>query len=282
MISQECLTHAFDAIASEYDRRFTDTSIGRAQRNAVWNIAREVFLTGSRLLELNCGTGVDALFLAGLGMQIVALDQSSRMIEVAKERAGKSQLASQLRFVTWDIEQLDRFEDRAGFQGVFSNFGGLNCVPDLSKLSKDLASLIRPGGRALICILSKYCLWEVVYFACQFQFRKAFRRWPSSGSLWNTQTSTIRVWYPSVQEMKRFMLPHFRYLNHCAVGLTVPPSYLEGWMQRHEKLLTAACRFDRIASGVPGLRNLGDHCCMLFERVPDDPELRSASLCRTK
>jgi len=48
---------AFDTVAEDYDRIFTNSAIGRAQRDAVWEVARTVFSPGSRILELNCGTG---------------------------------------------------------------------------------------------------------------------------------------------------------------------------------------------------------------------------------
>ena len=67
---------AFDRIAPDYDRRFTDSLIGRAQRDAVWKVLTRTFRRDDKILELNCGTGEDAIYLASNGISVVALDAS--------------------------------------------------------------------------------------------------------------------------------------------------------------------------------------------------------------
>src|SRR5450755_3636512 len=76
----------FDAIAERYDETFTKSKIGRAQRASVWKELERVFQPGDRVLEIGCGTGVDACFLAGLGVTVVATDSSPQMIAVATRR----------------------------------------------------------------------------------------------------------------------------------------------------------------------------------------------------
>ena len=61
---------AFDTLAESYDTIFTSTIIGRSQRSVVWAKAAAVFRAGDRVLELNCGTGEDALFLARRGVAL--------------------------------------------------------------------------------------------------------------------------------------------------------------------------------------------------------------------
>ena len=77
---------AFDTLAENYDAHFTRSSIGRAQRDAVWRKAVEVFRGELSILELNCGTGEDALFLASQGHRVTALDASRAMIDRASQR----------------------------------------------------------------------------------------------------------------------------------------------------------------------------------------------------
>src|SRR5262249_61700541 len=73
-------------MAASYDVAFTESLIGRAQREVVWDLLKRVFHRGDRILELNCGTGEDALFLVRRGVSVVAYDASPRMIEVANQR----------------------------------------------------------------------------------------------------------------------------------------------------------------------------------------------------
>ena len=76
---------AFDRIAEDYDQRFTDTLIGRAQRDAVWRVLAQTWKKDDRVLELNCGTGEDAIFLAGNGISVLACDASRQMIAKAQQ-----------------------------------------------------------------------------------------------------------------------------------------------------------------------------------------------------
>jgi ubiquinone/menaquinone biosynthesis C-methylase UbiE len=55
---------AFDAIAEEYDATFTNSHLGRILRRRVWQILAANISEGQHILELACGTGEDAIWLA--------------------------------------------------------------------------------------------------------------------------------------------------------------------------------------------------------------------------
>ncbi|WP_315817338.1 methyltransferase domain-containing protein [Paraflavitalea speifideaquila] len=79
---------AFDVLAADYDTSFSHSLTGHAQRmvSRAW---LQSFLAGKgtlRILEINCGTGEDALWLASLGHTVIATDQSERMIGEAREK----------------------------------------------------------------------------------------------------------------------------------------------------------------------------------------------------
>src|ERR1700752_4837953 len=82
----------WDLIAEEYDRNFPETVIGRIQREAVWHELDKSFRAGMRILELNCGTGIDAMHLTKRGVRMVACDLSSKMVATARYRLSKAGL----------------------------------------------------------------------------------------------------------------------------------------------------------------------------------------------
>ena len=76
----------FERLAPRYDELWTDTAIGRAQRNAVWRVVDELFHAGDHVLDLGCGTGEDAAHLMARGVSVRAVDASPAMVAQARAR----------------------------------------------------------------------------------------------------------------------------------------------------------------------------------------------------
>src|ERR1700691_3470451 len=108
----------FDAVAEEYDARFTNSLIGRAQRQSVWSEMDRLFRPGQRVLEINCGTGVDAMHLAAQGIRVMACDASPEMIAVARRRLEVSAVRNHVVFRTLATEQIGELEDEGLYDGV--------------------------------------------------------------------------------------------------------------------------------------------------------------------
>lgn len=256
---------AFDRMAGSYDAAFTESPIGRAQRRVVWDALRRVFQPGDRVLELNCGTGEDALFLVGRGVSVLACDASAGMIEVAERRKACEAPGASLRFHVLRNEDLDLLQATPPFDGALSNFSGLNCVVDPGQVALNLQGLVKPGGAVLICISTRVCLWEMVWHAARANFKKAFRRVRGS-TVAQLDGVSVPVWYPTIRRMRQLFSPWFRLRSVRAVGLFVPPSYVDSWARRHTNLLTLLERMDQIFAGWPLLRGAGDHVLLEFER----------------
>jgi len=261
-------TAPFDAIADEYDTRFTNSMIGRAQRESVWRETDRLFCPGQRILEINCGTGVDALHLSGRGIHVLACDASPEMIAVARRRLEASAHQNSVDLRVLAIEQLGQLEKEGLHDGVLSNFAGLNCVADLRAVARDLARLVRPGGRVILCFFGRSCLWEMVWYLLQGDVKKAFRR--LGGQVVNADLApgySVVVRYPSVSSLRRDFAAHFRLVRWKGVGIAVPPSYIEPWVARFARLFRFAAKIDPFLGRCPGFRALADHVVLDLERV---------------
>jgi ubiquinone/menaquinone biosynthesis C-methylase UbiE len=256
---------AFDLAASSYDETFTSSLIGRTQRNSVWSVLQNTFRAGDTVLELNCGTGEDALQLARMGVTVLACDASSEMVDIARRRAGFLQPQSSIGVIHLPTERVHELE--AGmFDGVFSNFSGLNCIEDLPATAAALSRLVKPESQLLLCFSTRFCITEILYFLSIGRWRKAFRRC-SGRTVAIINQHTFAVYYPTLRQLKAAFHPYFKLRLCVGVGVTVPPSYLEGWARRHPRVFEVLCRLESFVASLPGVRNFGDHILLRFERV---------------
>jgi ubiquinone/menaquinone biosynthesis C-methylase UbiE len=266
-LATEITPAPFDALAEGYDQGFTFSKIGQAQRSAVWKELGRTFRSGDRVLEIGCGTGVDACFLAERGVKVVACDSSPAMLRVAARRIREMSANDvDLRLLT--AENLAALQQEAPFDGSFSNFAALNCVEDLNAVAQDLGRLLKPGGTALLCFLGPSCFWEVFWYLLKAKPRKAFRRWHSAGVTAKLAPgSSVQVRYYSVRSLSRIFAPSLRLRSWRGIGLMVPPSYVESAAQRFPALLQLAECCDRLLARCPVIRGFSDHVLLKLERV---------------
>jgi len=239
----------FDQIASRYDALWTKSPAGRLQREAVWRHVDPLIRRGDRVLDIGCGTGEDALHLAGLGAQVLALDVSPEMVRVARGKGVNARVLP--------IEGIHALA--VAFDLVLSNFGGFNCVGDLSAIGLTLARLVRPEGHLAVCVIGRFCLRESAHYALRGQFKKAARRWRGE-----TLTSAgLRVSYPTLNHVRQALSQSFDLVADVGIGVSVPPSFVEG---TPAPLLNAFATLDaRIESSKIG-RAIGDHRLFVFRR----------------
>lgn len=256
------LPSPFEALAASYDETFTSSRIGTRMRRAVWRRLDAAFVPPSRVLELGCGTGEDAVHLAGIGVFVLATDSAEGMVAEARAKVERAGVADRVTTRTLDAGRLDEIDLDGPFDGAFSNFGALNCVPDLAAVSAGLFRHVRPGGRVLLCLMGRYVPWEWGWFIAHGDRKAAFRRLARGGAQWRG----LRVGYPRVRDLRRLFSPGFRFLGARAIGVLVPPSYVEGWAARHPRLLAALDAVERRVEALPPFPSLADHVLVELER----------------
>jgi ubiquinone/menaquinone biosynthesis C-methylase UbiE len=239
----------FDQVATRYDTVWTNSPVGRLQREAVWRHIDPLTRRGDRVLDIGCGTGEDALHLAQLGAQVLAVDVSSEMVRVARGKGVNARVLP--------IEGIQALA--VAFDLVLSNFGGLNCVRDLSEIRQTLARLVRPEGRLAICLMGRFCLRESAHYAVRGQFRKAARRWQGE----TVTSSSLRVSYLTSKQVQRALSPGFDLVADVGVGVFVPPSFVEGTPAR---LIKALAKLDARMESSRIVRAIGDHRLFVFRR----------------
>jgi SAM-dependent methyltransferase len=241
---------AFDTIALRYDELWDRTATGVHQRQAVWNAVDPLVQRGHRILDLGCGTGTDALHLRSLGASLLGIDSSEAMVRIARRRGVEALLLP--------IERL--FELNGRFAGAISNFGVLNCAPDLRQVASNLARLIVPGGYFAACLMGPCCAWEMIYFLLKVKPGRAFRRLRTTPARW----MGMEIRYPGKRAIQAEFRPYFRLVRWRGVGLCVPPSYIKNL---GEAGIGKLAQIDTHLAHTPVIRALSDHRLFIFERV---------------
>ncbi|MEP7111625.1 MAG: class I SAM-dependent methyltransferase [Ilumatobacteraceae bacterium] len=219
----------------------------------MWRRTDELWPAGSRIVELNCGTGVDAAWLTDHGVHVVATDAAAQMVAIAR---GRGVDARQLR-----AESIGDLAELGPFDGALSNFGGLNCVADLDAVVEGLAACLRPGATALLSVMGPVVPWEWVWYLVHRKPRTAFRRFARV-----TTWRGIEIRYPSIRTMRRRLEPSFDISRIWALGALVPPSYAETWARRHPRALAQLARIERRIERWPGVAHIADHYVLEVRR----------------
>ena len=265
-IDAQPVRDAFDQAASTYDQDWSESVIGRLQRRAVWDAVDPLFVAGNRVLDVGCGTGVDAFHLAERGVRVHAIDVSPGMVSQVARRIAREGLSGQVTAEVCAIEDLDRLDPEQRFDGAVSNFSPLNCVEDLEPVGESLGRLIRPGGKLVLCVMTRFCLWETLWYPLTAQLYKAARRWRKTNVTATVSSSReFDVFYHSAREIEG-ALGDFRLIGDQGLGIFVPPSYLEPWAERFPRTANVFAAIDRVVSRWPLFRSIGDHRLMIFER----------------
>ena len=257
----------FDDAAGDYDRRFTATEIGRVLRRSVWRHLDEALAPESKVLELGCGTGEDALWLAGRGHRVLATDASSAMLDQARRKIEDADLLDRVRFERLDLTAIASQPDPpdSPFDAVFSNFGVLNCVEDCHDLAGVLHRWIRPGGRAIFVVMGPRCLWELGWYGLHLRLPTATRRWRGGRLATIDQGHSLRVWYPGPARLKHQLRPWFEACQTLGIGALVPPTYAAAVIRNRPGLLRHLDELDR--RWAHRLSGIADHYLLSLERV---------------
>jgi SAM-dependent methyltransferase len=261
---------AFDRAATSYDADYAANPIMAWLEEDAFARLCALFPPGSRLFEIGCGTGQMAVRLAEAGREVIASDISPAMIARASAAAEGRSARVRLRWLVAPAGSLAAQLAGEPLDGAYSNFGPLNCEPNLPDLAAGLATLIRPGGALLCSVMGRWCAWEIGWGLLRLRPREATRR---LGRGWvqarmsggpGEAPATIPVRYYTPGGFARAFRPHFRVEEAIAYPLLIPPPYLAGKFPGSAARLAGA---ERALSGLPGLRALGDHFLLVLRRT---------------
>lgn len=209
---------AYDAIAADYESAVAPSAWVRER---LWERLDALFPTGSRVLDVTAGTGLDALHLLGHGVAITACDLSPEML------ARLAVKAPSVPTIVADFNLLDEAGLQGPFDGLISTFAGLNAASDLAGFAACARRLVRPGGILFLHVLNRRRKGQTL------AVRIAGVEVPH------------RLWAP--RELAREFAPDFVVSGWSGQGI----------FRSVDDTRDQRMRWERVASSMPGLRSLG-------------------------
>lgn len=274
MINERTAAAAFSKQALGFDQYDASNTIIQYKRLRVREHVISLLSPESRILELNAGTGEDAVFFARLGHRVHATDIAEGMQTKLKEKVALSGVDEKVTTELCSFTDLDRLRDKGPYDLVFSNFAGLNCTRELDRVLRSLGPLLKPGGVATLVLLPKFALWETLLLF-RGRFRTALRRWRAGreGAPAHVEGYHFRCWYYSPSYVMRALKGSFRLLRLEGLCTLVPPSYIEHFAERHPAAYRWLRERENSWKNRWPWRSIGDYYIISLRKEPDRPLL---------
>jgi SAM-dependent methyltransferase len=265
----EATRAAFDSVAADYDGPRGNNELIQRMRHEVWRLLEDTFIQRGHLLDLGCGTGLDAVRMAEQGHRVTAADWSPRMVERTSERAARERVKDRVQTLTVGAHELGRLAGAEVFDGAYSNFGALNCVPELAQVARECARLLRPGGALVFSVIGRVCPWEVAHYLLRGQWARVKVRYARGVVRVGMNRQDVYTRYYTPREFFEPFAPHFTRRDYRGLCVFAPPPYLTSVRERHPHWYDWSWRIDRRIAGWPLLRDFGDHFVIVM--IKRDP-----------
>jgi ubiquinone/menaquinone biosynthesis C-methylase UbiE len=264
---------------SAVNRAFTLQSVGYDTYDAsnkilIWmrkRVRRHIMhylREGDAILELNAGTGLDALFFVQQGHSVLATDLSDGMIQKIEEKIISNNLGEKLRVKQCSYTNLNDLKGET-FDYVFSNFGGLNCIPDLSVVTSEVRSLLNPGAVITFVIMPPICPWEIGKIV-KGKWKDAFRRFQKEGAMAHLEGEYFPTFYFKPAEVMKAFGNDFKQLRLEGLATFSPPPHVDRFPEKYPRTYKVLTKVDELTSLFPVFRSYTDHFILTVQYAPSN------------
>lgn len=258
---------AFSKQAVIFDQLYSGNEIIGYKRKRVRDHIQKFLPLHSRILELNCGTGEDAIWFAQNGYMVHATDISYGMLEQLDQKIKKNHLDTRISFEPCSFTRLDQLAEKGPYDCIFSNFAGLNCTEELDKVLRSFSPLLKKDGIITLVLLPKFCLWEFLLLF-KGKFNTAFRRFFSkNGRTAHVEGYYFKCWYYNPGYVIRNLKKQFEVLSIEGLCSLVPPSYIENFADKHPTIYRWMVKTENKWKDKWPWKFIGDYYVISFRKI---------------
>lgn len=207
--------------------------VSRYHRDRVRSYLLKSVLPQSRqmsILNLGCGTGNDAMWLASLGHRVLAVDDCPEKLAEAKSRPLKE--ADQIQFAELDVNSCsaDSFTSEFDLLLCGSEVVNRSAPEGLRRLAVAATSWVRPGGRALLVTTS---------------------RTPT-----RIPVNDAPLWFHEPREIAQYFSPAFVAIRLRTLTVVMPEPHYSGNLNNRPGRLATLGAVDKLLAALPGIHHV--------------------------
>lgn len=258
-MNEQLVSEAFDKQSILFDELYSHDAIIQYKRERVRTHVDKLLKPGSSILELNAGTGEDAIYFALQGHHVHATDISAGMQQTLVNKINYAGLGNNVSSELCSFTALNDLQNKGPYDFIFSNFAGLNCTDDLEKVLRSFPPLLKPGALVTLVLLPKFCLWETLLMF-KGKFKTAFRRFfRNRGSRSRVEGVYFTCWYYNPSYITNALKNTFDVVSIEGLCTIVPPSYMQGFAEKHARIYQYLKRKENKLKGAWPWKYIGDY-----------------------
>lgn len=258
----DTIDEGFSSIYEEYEAMSANNFIDIYRRNFIRNQVELYLKPNHKILEINSGSGIDAVYFAKKGNPVLATDISSQSEKFIQEKIKTLNLVN-LEFQKCSFTELINLK-KGKFDYIFSNYGGLNCIDDLKTVFDQFDDLLNPNGYISLVIMPPLYPFEMMTFLKGN--KKAFRRLGKNGTVANVENQKIETFYYSPNQVKKAIGQKFKHIKTSNIGTFYPSAHYKSF-NKYKTITSALIRFDQWINKFPIIKKgIGDYFIITFQK----------------
>ncbi len=269
------LQEGFDALADTYDDDAGSNLIGLRMRRILRRALIHAFRPGDFLFEIGSGTGIDALWLARQGIEVVATDISQAMLDqliLKARRQGLSELLQCRKLAAREIGSLKDEYGTDSFDGGFCHAGALNMEPQLDVIPAQIGTLIHRNSKFVCSVVNKTSLFEVLFYPLVLKPRKGYRRLGNVIPVPISRREPLNQYvvparFYSSRDMVRLFGGGFEVESIQGMQILLPPANLVDYYAAARPVFRLIEYIEDRISSVRPMSSWGHHTLITFRRT---------------
>lgn len=261
--NQQAVSRAFSYQSPAFDKLDSDNKLTGHLRSIYRGEIMKHARPASRILELNCGTGIDSLYFGKQGHHLLSIDIAPGMIDILNEKINKENLSGKVTAMQCSYEQLYKLSDQR-FDYIISNFGGLNCTATLDEVLGQFKGHLNEGGKVSLVIMPKISPWELLMMI-KGKFATAFRRL-NKGTKAHIEGVYFSVFYYNPSYVIRHLKEEFELVSLRGIYFAVPPEFYQRFVERYPRTYRLLQQVEKILGRHFPFNRWCDHYLITFQK----------------